>query len=63
MFGIMVLCIKFRVSWTVSIISFCFSHLIGKASGLLIGADYSCSEGEGEDDVVQRKWEERLELG
>ena len=34
-----------------SLISFCFSHLIRRADGLLVGADYSCREG-----VVLSPW-------
>jgi len=34
-----------------SLVSFCFSHLIGGADGLLVDADYSCREG-----VVLSPW-------
>ena len=59
--------IKFRMSLG-SLISFCFSHLIGRADGLLVGADHSGREDEGEGGVVSvhgwmREWEERPELG
>ena len=35
-----------------SLISCCFSHLIRRADGLLVGTDHSGREGEGEGDVV-----------
>jgi len=41
----MVLCIKF-LNVLGSLISFCLSHLIGRADSLLVGADHSGWEGE-----------------
>ena len=40
--------------WNVlgSLASCCFSHFIGRADGLLVGADHSGSEGEGKGSVV-----------
>jgi len=40
--------------WNVlgSLTSCCFSHFIGRADGLLVGADHSGSEGEGKGSVV-----------
>ena len=47
----MMVCIKFRMSLG-SLVSFCFSHLIGRADGLLVVADHSGREGEGKGSVV-----------
>ena len=45
--------VTYRVSNVLgSVISCCFLHLIGRADGLLVGADYSGKEGQGEGGVV-----------
>ena len=50
--GIMVLCIKFRMSSAASFLSVSHTSSGSGADSLLVGADYSGWEGEGKGNVV-----------